>query len=848
MWFFSRDPCRDLAWEVGTRTCGLDGYSIWNLHHGRRKATGDPVSVFVFEAKDTVDTKLDSARAAFKRLKGLRHPSVLTFIDGLETDKMVHVVTEPVVPLGVALWGSRGTEGEVVMAGEPPGELAISWGIHQILKALCFLVDDCGLIHHNICMGSVFVDHAGDWKLSGLEYAFPLVGNDLPPSRGLPALDKYNPPEQADISRGRFLGEKWAGDMWSLGCLIWEVFNGPLSRSSSLKSLGKIPVKLVPHYCELVGANPRARRSPANLLQILRFTDGFLDNSFVSTNLFLEEIQIKDPGEKKIFFKQLSQNLDSFPEQHCRSKVLPLLLHAFEFGSAGAVVLAPLFKLGKLLSAEEYQKKIIPVIVKMFSSTDRATRISLLQQMELFVPYLTEQTVNSQIFPHVAVGFLDTNPAVREQTIKSMLLLAHKLSETNLNVELMKHFARLQSHDDQGPIRCNTTVCLGKIAPFLSPATRQKVLISAFSRATKDPFPPSRAAGVLGLASTHSFYTMQDCAHRVLPLLCGLTLDPERSVRDQVFKSIKCFLGRLETLSEDPSKESELEKDVLNTSRQTGEAGGWAGWAVTGVASITSKFIRPGATAAPTASKASCSEPSPKERPTDDNSAPTAHNVLAPKPSKPSADVCETETSHEMADTEGDEEDWDDGDWGSLEETSELTRITGGSHWQQQSSRATSDFGQVMENKMGLSASFNDDGGDDDDWNKSWADAGWGEEKEEVAGNSCGWGEKIAHKEDKSLEKSPKVMGDGGKAQVGMKLASEYNWETMCTTTKKGKDELNLCGGWDTENWEPIEDEGVSRAEAARKRRDERNRQRQHERDARRGKKGPLHLGAQKLR
>lgn len=49
-----------------------------------------------------------------------------------------------------------------------------------------------------------------------------------------------------------------------------------------------------------------------------------------------------------------------------------------------------------------------------------------------------------------------------------MLLLAPKLNETNLNVELMKHFARLQAKDDQGPIRCNTTVCLGKIGSYLS--------------------------------------------------------------------------------------------------------------------------------------------------------------------------------------------------------------------------------------------------------------------------------------------------------------------------------------------------------------------------------------------
>lgn len=53
-------------------------------------------------------------------------------------------------------------------------------------------------------------------------------------------------------------------------------------------------------------------------------------------------------------------------------------------------------------------------------------------------------------------------------SLQSMLLLAPKLNETNLNQELLRHFARLQSKDDQGPIRCNTTVCLGKIASYLN--------------------------------------------------------------------------------------------------------------------------------------------------------------------------------------------------------------------------------------------------------------------------------------------------------------------------------------------------------------------------------------------
>lgn len=35
------------------------------------------------------------------------------------------------------------------------------------------------------------------------------------------------------------------GEVWRLGCLIWEVFNGPLPRTSSLRSLGKVSLFFV---------------------------------------------------------------------------------------------------------------------------------------------------------------------------------------------------------------------------------------------------------------------------------------------------------------------------------------------------------------------------------------------------------------------------------------------------------------------------------------------------------------------------------------------------------------------------------------------------------------------------
>ncbi|NP_001412124.1 N-terminal kinase-like protein isoform 20 [Homo sapiens] len=709
MWFFARDPVRDFPFELIPEPPegGLPG--PWALHRGRKKATGSPVSIFVYDVKPGAEEQTQVAKAAFKRFKTLRHPNILAYIDGLETEKCLHVVTEAVTPLGIYL------KARVEAGGLK--ELEISWGLHQIVKALSFLVNDCSLIHNNVCMAAVFVDRAGEWKLGGLDYMYSAQGNGGgPPRKGIPELEQYDPPELADSS-GRVVREKWSADMWRLGCLIWEVFNGPLPRAAALRNPGKIPKTLVPHYCELVGANPKVRPNPARFLQNCRAPGGFMSNRFVETNLFLEEIQIKEPAEKQKFFQELSKSLDAFPEDFCRHKVLPQLLTAFEFGNAGAVVLTPLFKVGKFLSAEEYQQKIIPVVVKMFSSTDRAMRIRLLQQMEQFIQYLDEPTVNTQIFPHVVHGFLDTNPAIREQTVKSMLLLAPKLNEANLNVELMKHFARLQAKDEQGPIRCNTTVCLGKIGSYLSASTRHRVLTSAFSRATRDPFAPSRVAGVLGFAATHNLYSMNDCAQKILPVLCGLTVDPEKSVRDQAFKAIRSFLSKLESVSEDPTQLEEVEKDVHAASSpgMGGAAASWAGWAVTGVSSLTSKLIRSHPTTAPT-------ETNIPQRPT-----PEGH----------------WETQEEDKDTAEDSstaDRWDDEDWGSLEEAESVLA--------QQDDWSTG--GQVSRASQVSNSDHKSSKSPESDWSSWEAEGSWEQ----------GW------QEPSSQEPPPD----------GTRLASEYNW------------------------------------------------------------------------
>lgn len=92
-------------------------------------------------------------------------------------------------------------------------------------KALSFLVNDCSLIHNNVCMAAVFVDRAGEWKLGGLDYMYSSQGNGGgPPRKGVPELEQYDPPELADGS-GRALREKWwvTGRGVSQPALFWKL-------------------------------------------------------------------------------------------------------------------------------------------------------------------------------------------------------------------------------------------------------------------------------------------------------------------------------------------------------------------------------------------------------------------------------------------------------------------------------------------------------------------------------------------------------------------------------------------------------------------------------------------------
>lgn len=138
---------------------------------------------------------------------------------------------------------------------------------------------------------------------------------------------------------------------------------------------------------------------------------------------------------------------------------------------------------------------MVPTLSKLFASTDRTIRRSLLENIDSFGRGLPPAVVEEQIFPPLSAGFTDSIALMRELTLKSMIVLAPKLSQRTINQSLLKFLAKLQV-DEEPSIRANTTILLGNVAEHLSESTCKRVLLNAFTRALKDPFPPARVAGL----------------------------------------------------------------------------------------------------------------------------------------------------------------------------------------------------------------------------------------------------------------------------------------------------------------------------------------------------------------
>ncbi|KIL93420.1 hypothetical protein FAVG1_03401 [Fusarium avenaceum] len=244
----------------------------WKIYDAKKKSTGKPYSVFVFDRKslDTHGSSLGrSGAASFKKtveevverlkkeassLAKLRHPNVLELVEPVEETRGggLQFVTESVT---ASLSSLLQDKDEQERSGGPGGrssryvtedadgtkkrreleidELEIQKGLLQVSKALEFLHENAGIVHGNL------TPDASDWKISGLAFASPPEGSDKPTSiQGINLYEVLNMDPRLpkavqlslDYTSPDFVVDNnlnSSADMFSLGLMAVALYNSP---------------------------------------------------------------------------------------------------------------------------------------------------------------------------------------------------------------------------------------------------------------------------------------------------------------------------------------------------------------------------------------------------------------------------------------------------------------------------------------------------------------------------------------------------------------------------------------------------------------------------------------------
>ncbi|KAH7888422.1 hypothetical protein F5I97DRAFT_1852549 [Phlebopus sp. FC_14] len=599
----------NLPFTLGSKVASCE--TLWNLYDATKRDDGGPVSVFEYDLIHPLNKPtIPLARNALRKLRTIRHPDVLKFMDVVESDSAILIMTERVRPLPAALqaWASKGTQER---------EDWLLWGLHRISVALAFINDSASSAHGNIRPHAIFISPSGEWKLGGFE----LLSNPKDDLAVLYTMGGLFPDAMTcaspEVKKSGWSSLKdgpiYAADSYALGLLLHSVFNPthpppptahPPHPPPQPSSRGSIPTSVFPSFKKLLNPNPKGRMSPKNFLEIgMAETVGdgsgfFSNNRLVKVCGGLDNFSLGSEAEKATLLRTLKDSASSFPPEFASYRVLPSLVSALEFGGASAATIVPLvLQFGKNVPNEDYTNVVLAPLVKLYASPDRGTRMALLDNLPEYSDKLDKKSVVDKVWPNLQTGFSDTIAVVREATVRATVLLAPKLNDRILNNDLLRHLARMQN-DSEASIRTNTCILIGRLGPTLGYNTKRKVLVPAFSRALKDPFVHARVAGLMAFMATSECFDVEDVAGKVIPSIAGATLDKEKLVRDQAFMALELFIKRLDAHAASMPETAIVEGDgnanvppsipggftqanLVNSA--TGAAGALTGWAISSI-------------------------------------------------------------------------------------------------------------------------------------------------------------------------------------------------------------------------------------------------------------------------
>lgn len=345
---------------------------LWKIYKATEKATGAPVSVFVFTKEDLKDVNkalreqvLVILRRELKVLEGMsarKHPSVVRHIETFEeTKKLLAFVTERVsCSLADALGEGANTLGPAAASAARRGfeRYEVARGFFGLCEGLQFVHTIRRRLHLNLAPESIFLAPSGQFKLGGFGFSVDLPSNGssstpcpffqtgarsgfqgtwrLHPVMAFSSPEATAPAGSNDVS--------CASDMFSLGCLMYQLcredprgaylYTGDASPQThqtfcaTLDYPGSVNIStLYPDVQSLVASLIRPSSAARPLLGNVTINPIF-HGTEVTVLKTIDDIPSRNPAEAATFLTSVRPAVTGFPLRVQRDCIMQPLMDA----------------------------------------------------------------------------------------------------------------------------------------------------------------------------------------------------------------------------------------------------------------------------------------------------------------------------------------------------------------------------------------------------------------------------------------------------------------------------------------------------------------------------------------
>lgn len=257
------------------------------------------------------------------------------------------------------------------------------------------------MVHLDLSPENIWITPDGSWKVAGFGFALSSdmgstrylldcgtvvsvasMSHDQPPARyaAVPNMN-YAAPELS-TPPGNFTT---AADMWSLGCLAWELFSlgqdpdgttrklvdvpdgNPQTHAEKVQNLLPIPMDRIPQLMQpyltaLLSINPDRRLTA----EAMKNCDYFCRGP-VQTMRELEGLLQLDEEHQMEVLKTLLPALEPFPDYLLTSMVLPKLTELAHITDFAPYLLPCFLFIGEKVDAATFNAKLVPALIPMIT-------------------------------------------------------------------------------------------------------------------------------------------------------------------------------------------------------------------------------------------------------------------------------------------------------------------------------------------------------------------------------------------------------------------------------------------------------------------------------------------------